>query len=135
MFRSKNAEPTVVGQGSRIEGSVRASGRVQIDGCIEGKLEVDGDVSIGPTGAIVGEVIADEIAVGGRVEGKLSARKHLYVAATGSVQGEICYGSLQVERGAVLDGRTLRGEGNETHAAGGERVARGSQAPAPMGAS
>jgi hypothetical protein len=34
----------------------------------------------------------------------------LYVAATGAVCGELCYGTLQVERGAILDGRALKGE-------------------------
>jgi cytoskeletal protein CcmA (bactofilin family) len=111
MFRNKPpSEPTVIGQGAVIEGNLRASGRVQVDGRLEGKLEVDGQVSIGPHGAIIGEVIADELAVGGRVEGKLTARKHLYVAAKGEVHGEITYTSLQVERGAVLDGRTLHGD-------------------------
>jgi cytoskeletal protein CcmA (bactofilin family) len=67
-------------------------------------------VSVGPTGSVIGDVMADELAVGGRVEGNVTARKHLYVAATGAVCGELCYGTLQVERGAVLDGRALKGE-------------------------
>ena len=64
MFSKKPvAEPTVIGEGAVIEGNIRASGRVQIDGRLEGKLEVDGSVSIGPNGAIIGEVIADELAL------------------------------------------------------------------------
>ena len=112
MFGSKRAaaEPTVIGQGTAIEGNLRANGRVQIDGHLQGKLEVDGQVSVGPTGSISGEVIADELAIGGRVEGKVTARKHLYVAASGQVHGELCYGTLQVERGAVIDGRALHGD-------------------------
>jgi cytoskeletal protein CcmA (bactofilin family) len=113
MFGKKTAaatEPTVIGQGAVIEGSLRVSGRVQVDGRIEGSLTVDGMVSVGPTGSVVGDVEADELAVGGRVEGNVTARKHLYVAATGAVCGELCYGSLQVERGAVLDGRSFKGE-------------------------
>jgi len=112
MFRQKQAatEPTVIGQGAVIEGSLRVSGRVQIDGRVEGSLVVDGMISVGPTGSVVGDVTCDELAVGGRVEGNVTARKHLYVAATGAVCGELCYGTLQVERGAILDGRALKGE-------------------------
>jgi cytoskeletal protein CcmA (bactofilin family) len=128
MFRSKPvAEPTVIGQGTIIQGDIRANGRVQIDGRLEGKLEVDGQVSVGPHGAIIGEVIADELAIGGRVEGKLTARNHLYVAAKGEVHGEVTYASLQVERGAVLDGRALHGDKAQTQE-GSER-ARPSQVP------
>ena len=88
MFGQKKAaatEPTVIGQGAVIEGSLRVSGRVQVDGRIEGSLIVDGMVSVGPTGSVVGDIEADELAVGGRVEGNVTARKHLYVAATGAV--------------------------------------------------
>src|SRR5690349_21533232 len=112
MFKKQQptTEPTVIGQGAVIEGNIRISGRVQIDGRIEGCLTVGGLVSVGPTGSISGEVIADELAVGGRVEGKITVHKHLYVAATGAVCGELCYGTLQVERGAIIDGRALQGE-------------------------
>ena len=66
-------------------------------------------------------MIADELAIGGRVEGKVTARKHLYVAASGAVHGELCYGTLQVERGAVIDGRALHGEERQAEATEGER--------------
>jgi cytoskeletal protein CcmA (bactofilin family) len=120
MFGQKKAaatEPTVIGQGAVIEGSLRVSGRVQVDGRIEGSLIVEGMVSVGPTGTVVGDVEADELAVGGRVEGTVTARKHLYVASTGAVCGELCYGTLQVERGAILDGRALKGESTPSVAA------------------
>jgi cytoskeletal protein CcmA (bactofilin family) len=133
MFRAKSIDPTVVGQGAVIEGNLRASGRVQIDGRIEGKLEVQGQVSIGPGGAVVGEVIADEVAIGGRVEGKCVARKHLYVAATGALHGEACYGSLQVERGGVVDGHTVRDDSETAAAERAGRVQRPSSAPAAVG--
>jgi cytoskeletal protein CcmA (bactofilin family) len=81
----------------------------------------------------VGEVIADEVAVGGRVEGKLTARKHLHVAATGALHGEVCYGSLQVERGGVVDGHTARGDADAAEVKETERVQRPSRAPAAVG--
>lgn len=134
MFRQKRAattEPTVIGQGAIIEGSLRVSGRVQVDGRIEGSLIVEGMVSVGPTGSVVGDVTADELAVGGRVEGNVTARKHLYVAATGAVCGELCYGTLQVERGAILDGRALKGETEKKVAAKEEKKPVVAQPSAP----
>jgi cytoskeletal protein CcmA (bactofilin family) len=113
MFGSKPAEPTVIGRGTVIEGIVRTSGRIQIDGQIDGTLEVDGHVSVGPNGRVTGEVVADDLVVGGRVEGRVTARKHLHVASSGSVRGEVRYGTLQVDRGAVMDGSALHGENDE----------------------
>jgi cytoskeletal protein CcmA (bactofilin family) len=109
------AEPTVIGRGAVIEGKVRASGPIQIDGHVDGALIVDGSVSVGPNGAITGEVGADDIVVGGRVQGKLFARAHLHVASGGSVRGEVRYGSLQIDRGGLIDGTT--GQGQDADAA------------------
>jgi cytoskeletal protein CcmA (bactofilin family) len=90
-----------------IEGVVRIRGRVQVDGRVEGTLEVEGTLSVGPEGRIRGDVTAEDIAVGGEIEGKITARKHLHVIRTGKVRGEVRYDTLQIDRGAVLDGRTL----------------------------
>jgi cytoskeletal protein CcmA (bactofilin family) len=114
MFRSKgpavSSEPTVIGKGTVIEGTVRVCGRVQVDGQIDGSLIAEGHVSVGPTGSVIGEVVAEELAVGGRVEGKVSVRDHLHVAPGGIARGEVRYGSLQVERGGVIDGSTAHGD-------------------------
>ena len=74
-----------------------------------GKLEVEGQVSVGPNGIIQGEVVADELVIGGKVEGKAIARAHLHVASGGSVRGEVRYGSLQIDRGGLIDGNTGHG--------------------------
>jgi cytoskeletal protein CcmA (bactofilin family) len=111
---SASTEPTVIGRGTCIEGTIRVSGRVQVDGQIDGTLLAEGPVSVGPSGSIVGEVSAHELAVGGRVEGKVNVREHLHVAPKGVCRGEVRYGSLQVDRGGVLDGSTAHGEETST---------------------
>jgi cytoskeletal protein CcmA (bactofilin family) len=135
MFRSKatkNAtEPTVIGQGTVIEGTIRVSGRVQVDGQIDGTLIAEGHVSVGPTGSILGEVVAAELAVGGRVEGKVSVRDNLHVAPGGIARGEVRYGSLQVDRGGVIDGSTLQGENTNT-LEGSALDDDGAHAPPPL---
>lgn len=117
MFGSKSktrsgssSEPTVIGKGTEIQGTVKVCGRVQVDGTIDGTLIAEGHVSVGPTGVVFGELVAEELAVGGRVEGKVNVRNHLHVAPGGTARGEVRYGSLQVDRGGVIDGSTAHGE-------------------------
>lgn len=135
MFGNKSksnvaTEPTVIGRGSLIEGTIRVSGRVQVDGNIDGTLIAEGPVSVGPSGSIIGECVAHELAVGGRVEGKVSVREHLHVAPNGVCRGEVRYGSLQVDRGGVLDGSTAHGEDTNTLQTDGETsVAEASAMP------
>jgi len=107
-------EPTVIGRGTTIEGTVRVTGRVQVDGQIDGSLVAEGHVSVGPSGVILGEVIAHELVVGGRVEGKVSVTELLHIAPNGVARGEMRYGSLCVDRGGVLDGSTAHGEDTNT---------------------
>lgn len=117
MFGGKHAAgPTVVGEGAVIVGTLTARGRVQIDGVVEGSVKVEGQVSVGPKGRVEGDLLADDVAVGGEVKGRVVARGHLHVIASGRVRGDLHYGTLQVERGAVLEGRTLQGEPAEPSA-------------------
>jgi cytoskeletal protein CcmA (bactofilin family) len=108
--KTRAAEPTVIGKGTTVEGTIRAAGSVQVDGQIDGALIADGHVSIGPNGSIIGELVADDLAISGRVEGRVCVRNHLYVAPGAIASGEVRYGSLQVERGGVIDGSALHGE-------------------------
>jgi cytoskeletal protein CcmA (bactofilin family) len=107
-------EPTVIGRGTVIEGTVRVTGRVQVDGQIDGSLVAEGHESVGPSGVILGEVVAHELVVGGRVEGKVSVTELLHIAPNGVARGEMRYGALCVDRGGVLDGSTARGEETDT---------------------
>jgi cytoskeletal protein CcmA (bactofilin family) len=111
--RSSSSEPTVIGKGTVIQGTIRVCGRVQVDGSIDGTLIAEGHVSVGPTGVVLGELVAEELAIGGRVEGKINVRDHLHIAPGGTARGEMRYGSLQVDRGGVIDGSTAHGEEND----------------------
>jgi cytoskeletal protein CcmA (bactofilin family) len=108
--QNRRPEPTIIGKNTVIEGTIRVAGPVQVDGHIEGALVAQGAVSVGPTGSIVGELIAEELALGGRIDGKISVRDHLHVAPGATARGELRYGSLQVDRGGVIDGSTLQSE-------------------------
>jgi cytoskeletal protein CcmA (bactofilin family) len=103
-------EPTVIGRGTIVEGTVRACGAVQVDGQIEGALIAEGQVSVGPTGSVLGDVVAYQLDVGGLVDGRINIRDHLHVAPGGTARGEVRYGSLQVDRGGVLTGSALHGD-------------------------
>ena len=114
MFKSKasasSSEPTVIGKGTMIQGTVKVSGRVQIDGHIDGTLVAEGHVSVGPTGMVIGEVYAEELAVGGKVEGKVNVKNHLHIAPGGTARGEVRHVSLPVAPRGLVDGSTAHGD-------------------------
>lgn len=100
---------TVIGAGTVIEGTLRVAGTIQVDGTIRGDLISDGHVDVGPKGVVHGHVTGESVAVGGRVEGRVTARTVLHMVKTGLVKGDVSYGTLQVDRGATIEG-TLQGQ-------------------------
>ena len=51
---------TLIGEGTQIKGSFQSSGVVRVDGFLEGTIEHDGDLIVGPKGRIQATVKAQE---------------------------------------------------------------------------
>jgi cytoskeletal protein CcmA (bactofilin family) len=106
--KKKNGGPTIIGRGATFRGVLEVEGGLQVDGRVEGELEATGGVSVGPDGRIKGEMTVDELALAGQMDGTLVVHGQLHMLSTGVLTGEVAYGTLQVDRGAVIEGRTSR---------------------------
>jgi cytoskeletal protein CcmA (bactofilin family) len=95
---------SIIANGVRIKGSIEAEGaELQIDGEIEGNVR-GGSLTVGDTGLVKGDIVAESVLVNGRVEGSLRARK-IQLAKNAHVLGDIVHQSLAVEMGAVFEGQ------------------------------
>lgn len=89
-----------------ITGSIRSEGALQIDGKVEGDITA-GDVTVGSTGEIVGEVKAETLRVKGTVKGSIRAKKvELETGAT--VEGDIIHAALIIQPDATFEGQVKR---------------------------
>ncbi|MBI2895842.1 MAG: polymer-forming cytoskeletal protein [Deltaproteobacteria bacterium] len=104
--RDGTSGTTLVGQGAVIEGSLESEQDIHVDGRVGGSVESAGTVSIGAAGAVLGRVRGDTVTIGGRVEGTVTATSCLHMLSTGCIQGDAFYGSLEVDRGGVIEGQT-----------------------------
>ena len=95
---------TVVATGATIIGTMKGEGIIQVEGVVEGEIDLKGAVIVAPSGMVKGPVTADVIRVAGRVEGKVSARDHLFIERSGSLEGDFTTVSLVVEDGGRLNG-------------------------------
>lgn len=95
---------TVVASGTSVIGTMKGEGIIQVEGVVEGEIDLKGAVIVTPTGLVKGPVTADVIRIAGRVEGVVSARDHLFIEKTGSLQGDFTTVSLVVEDGGRLNG-------------------------------
>ena len=69
-----SAEHNRIVEGTQIQGNIHSPGDIRIDGHVKGNLSVGGKLVVGPTGAVDGEVRAQEASLAGRVMGKLEIK-------------------------------------------------------------
>lgn len=106
---SSNAVDSLISKGTTIKGPVDYNGGLKVDGKILGNVDF-GDVGeehtvmVGPTGEIHGSVIADHVIIDGVVRGSINA-KSVYLSGTAQVYGDISFGLIQVDSGAIIDGK------------------------------
>ena len=118
---------TLIGRHAEIHGCLKLKESVRIDGKVVGNIEAPNDASIsvviGPTGEVMGDVLASRIIVAGRVSGNIHAFDRVEVMASALVQGDIRYASLAVEHGAKLLGFMIQVDASDLPA----RSDRGAQ--------
>jgi len=102
--------------GVEINGSIITQGSVRIDGKVEGKVNVKGDLIIGEQGRIKGEVRAANLQLAGRIEGNAIISGRFDLASTGVMAGDVQCNILTIDEGGQLNGNTSMGRTDErTH--------------------
>ena len=100
---AKHTPFSLIGGDVTIEGNVRASVDLHIDGRIEGDLVCAALVQ-GSESVIKGHVTAKTARIGGTIEGSIVADE-LVVEATAHITGDISYGIISIAQGADVEGR------------------------------
>lgn len=90
-------------QGTSIEGTVRSSSDIRIDGVIKGNLDCTSKVIIGPTGEVIGEIKCKNAVIEGKFNGHLFVDELLNIREKAHIEGEISTGKLIVQSGAVFN--------------------------------
>jgi cytoskeletal protein CcmA (bactofilin family) len=98
--------PSVLSSDLTIQGNVRTSGDIQIEGIVEGDIRAQ-MLIVGESATVKGEVIAEEVVVNGRVIGRLRGLK-VRLAASARVEGDIVHKTIAIESGAHFEGSVQR---------------------------
>src|SRR5438067_13442892 len=73
---------------------------------MNGDLTTEGDLSVGEHGRVKGNVSGRNVVVGGSIQGNVSTSGRLEILATGKVFGDIVVGSLIIDEGGILRGKS-----------------------------
>jgi cytoskeletal protein CcmA (bactofilin family) len=95
-----------LGAGLQIKGTISGNEDLQIDGKVEGPIELRGQkLTIGHTGNIQSEVSARDVIVYGNITGNLQAQDRVEIKKDASVTGDIKATRISIEDGAFCKGR------------------------------
>lgn len=95
---------TVVSAGMRIEGELKSTGNISIDGAVVGKIHTSQDLEVGPNAQIEGDMISQNAAIAGTVKGNINAKDSVQILSTAKILGNISCSSLSIEDGAYFNG-------------------------------
>jgi len=99
-----------IGKSITIKGDLTGNEDLEIDGNIEGRIELpNNQLTIGAEGRIQAEITAKAVVVVGHVTGNILATDRIEVQATGIVDGDVKAPRLVVTEGAVLNGSVEMG--------------------------
>lgn len=111
MFNGKKAQPpirTLIGEGSVLQGEIRFSDGLRIDGEVRGDVVADDGtpsvVVISERARVIGRVHAAHVIINGEVQGPVESHQLLELQPKARVVGDIRYEALEMHQGAQIDG-------------------------------
>jgi len=97
---------SVISAEVEIIGTIKTSGSIQIEGRVEGEIHSQGDVLLGKTGSIKGNLVVNSVSVAGTVVGNIIAKDRIELKSTARLMGDIKAKRLAVEDGVTFVGKS-----------------------------
>ncbi len=116
MFSSKHSKPqnridSLIGSGTIIEGDLNFSGGMRIDGQVKGNVVATpgkpSTLVLSEQAQINGNVNVTHLVANGLINGTVTASEYLELQSKAKVVGDVNYHTIEIQLGAVVDGRLL----------------------------
>ena len=102
---------TIIGQHTVMEGDVRFTGGLHVDGRIKGNVIAepgsDSVLTLSEQGSIEGEVRVPDVILNGSVKGDVHAYERIELAAHARVAGDVYYHLIEMAMGAEVNGNLV----------------------------
>ena len=107
MFGRVNKKETIIAGNCVIDSGLNTTGNIKIYGKINGPIKVDGDVLIGETGVVLGEVKAKNLNLEGTVEGNVHCKNTLKLSSSAKLNGDAYVKHFSSEEGCLFAGKCI----------------------------
>lgn len=112
MFGKKSQPPikSLIAQGTRIEGNVKFTEGLRVDGEVFGDIQASAEEAgsllvISEASVVQGAVQADHVIINGTVRGPVHARELLELQPKAKIEGDVSYVALEMHQGATISGQ------------------------------
>ena len=99
---------TVIGAGTCLEGDLRFSGGLHIDGTVKGNIVAEPGspavLTVSEQGRIEGEIRVPNLVLNGAVEGDVHVSERVELAGHAKVTGNVYYALIEMAMGAEING-------------------------------
>ena len=102
---ASSGNPSIISPDLKIVGNLKGHGAIQIDGTIEGDIDVP-LLTVGEQGKIDGSTVAETVRIFGTVNGRVQA-KTVHLDKSAKVTADITHETLSIEAGAYFEGKVL----------------------------
>ncbi|MFA6015545.1 MAG: polymer-forming cytoskeletal protein [Gallionellaceae bacterium] len=116
VFSKKQSKPqnridSLIGAGTKIEGDVRFSGGLRVDGEITGNVIANpgkpSTLVLSEHSRVDGEINVTHLVVNGLVTGPVHAAEYLELQSKAKLTGDVHYKALEIQLGAIVEGRLI----------------------------
>jgi len=97
-------QSAVIGPSMMIKGEIRAREELMVDGEVEGLVESQSVLTVGPNGKVRGNIKARQVAIFGSVRGNVEVMEKIAIREQGSLIGDIKAAGISIDDGAYFKG-------------------------------
>ena len=93
-----------IGPSMSVKGEVHSREELYVDGDVQGSIEMQHRLTVGPNGKIRANITAREIVVHGSIQGNVQVAEKIIIREKGSLVGDIRTAGIVIEDGAYFKG-------------------------------
>jgi cytoskeletal protein CcmA (bactofilin family) len=110
-FNPNSANTTLIAAGTEIQGNIKFTGNLEIEGKVLGDVSADDSgvatVRVLEYGEVEGNLRVPTVIVNGTVKGDVFASEHIELAAKAKVSGNVHYSLIEMVKGAQVNGNLV----------------------------
>ncbi|MCP4440969.1 MAG: polymer-forming cytoskeletal protein [Aureispira sp.] len=101
-----------IAAGTVIEGTVKVTSHIRLEGKIIGDVTCDGRLVMSKNASIIGNIKCNSLLTEGTIEGNISAKTDVRLHSTASIKGNIKCTHIHIDHGASFNGNCSTADRN-----------------------